>query len=560
MRRSWASPAPRTCSRWSGTRSWPTWRRCTPISANSNTTATTVDERVRGLKKLNIFWHTLRLLSVVRFFSLPDSYQHIFLVCVFVCLVLLFVLYLDRYEFVGQNLYIYQTTRSSAEIQWPYVIKEWYDEIQIAPPAVAQSFDLFNLNIGHFTQIAWATTNRIGCGYVTYDTSGSGDDESNSIFKTAQLYTCNYAPGGNFLGEKMYEDGNAASRCPARYRRSKRFTSLCEIARANNKNTNNGGQKPNKKANKNKNKKNPSGTSTRSTSRRVTTTTVQKISPVRTTTTTFYGENEITGIREQVTPLHSTPLITRFTTTTTTTNNNNNGGQPLQTESFNFNPSSTTTTTFSNPNNFNTLLTTPNLQLPTSTTLGVSTITTTTVNGGNGDNNPKVNFISDDTPSPSITTTNRREGAEGDDGSSLVLLRTTPLITTSINRFPTSTSTTTTTLQARPVSAPPPSPSTSTRTTFTTSTTRRNVARPTSRPPPPPQTSSSTFSLRPFSSRPTLTNNDGISVTATSKRVAPWWDKWSNNFANSISPRRPPPRFSTTRSPWRRWSSGWTTR
>ena len=137
--------------------------------------------------------------------------------------------YTAHHSTVGQNLYIYQTSQTSADTQWLYVIKEWYDEINIAPPVVAQSFDLFNLNIGHFTQMAWASTNRVGCGIVTYDITGQ--DGENSIFRTAQLYTCNYAPGGNFLGEKMYVDGYPATQCPARYSRSKRFISLCEYTR-----------------------------------------------------------------------------------------------------------------------------------------------------------------------------------------------------------------------------------------------------------------------------------------------------------------------------------------
>ncbi|KAH9520665.1 Peptidase inhibitor 15 [Dermatophagoides farinae] len=131
----------------------------------------------------------------------------------------------ERYPVVGQNLYIYRTTRSKADPDWRKVIREWYEEIKIAPPQVAFSFDLFQLNIGHFTQIAWAETNRIGCGFSTYlDYENRG-----SIFKTVQLYTCNYAPGGNYLGEKMYENGTPLSKCPPQYGKSKNFQALCEF-------------------------------------------------------------------------------------------------------------------------------------------------------------------------------------------------------------------------------------------------------------------------------------------------------------------------------------------
>lgn len=40
---------------------------------------------------------------------------------------------------------------------------------------------------GHFTQVVWYTTQRIGCGKAT----GGGQD----------YYVCNYSPGGNMMGE-----------------------------------------------------------------------------------------------------------------------------------------------------------------------------------------------------------------------------------------------------------------------------------------------------------------------------------------------------------------------
>lgn len=133
---------------------------------------------------------------------------------------------------VGQNLYIYRTTRQRADSQWDTVIKEWYDEIKIAPADVWKSFDLHGLNIGHFTQIAWSKTNRVGCGYTSYENTHpeSADD---AIFKTIQLYTCNYAPGGNYLNEPLYASGNAASQCPAGTTPSKAYPALCEYGNNN---------------------------------------------------------------------------------------------------------------------------------------------------------------------------------------------------------------------------------------------------------------------------------------------------------------------------------------
>ncbi|RWS12805.1 vespid v5 venom allergen-like protein, partial [Dinothrombium tinctorium] len=81
--------------------------------------------------------------------------------------------------------------------KWSLVINLWYDELQIAPNSVVHNFDSHGLNIGHFTQIAWASSRKIGCGFVAFRLVGS-------VYNVAHLYTCNYAPSGNHLGAAMY--------------------------------------------------------------------------------------------------------------------------------------------------------------------------------------------------------------------------------------------------------------------------------------------------------------------------------------------------------------------
>ncbi len=49
---------------------------------------------------------------------------------------------------------------------------------------------------GHYTQIVWAATTSVGCGMAT--------DGSTAI------WVCDYAPPGNFTGERPYEPGTAA--------------------------------------------------------------------------------------------------------------------------------------------------------------------------------------------------------------------------------------------------------------------------------------------------------------------------------------------------------------
>ena len=56
---------------------------------------------------------------------------------------------------------------------------------------------------GHYTQTAWAASNKVGCGYTHY--------KRGEWIET--LIVCNFGPGGNVAGAAMYEEGVACSLC-----------------------------------------------------------------------------------------------------------------------------------------------------------------------------------------------------------------------------------------------------------------------------------------------------------------------------------------------------------
>ena len=77
----------------------------------------------------------------------------------------------------------------------------------------------FNSGTGHYTQIVWAKTHKIGCGYTAYR-------GGNSIKK---LIVCNYGAAGNFINAPMYQDGQACSNCPENTTCSKNYPGLCTV-------------------------------------------------------------------------------------------------------------------------------------------------------------------------------------------------------------------------------------------------------------------------------------------------------------------------------------------
>jgi hypothetical protein len=64
----------------------------------------------------------------------------------------------------------------------------------------------FNSGTGHYTQVVWADTYKVGCGFTAYQASNGWYNK---------YYVCNYGLGGNIIGGSMYKKGAACTQCPA---------------------------------------------------------------------------------------------------------------------------------------------------------------------------------------------------------------------------------------------------------------------------------------------------------------------------------------------------------
>jgi len=100
---------------------------------------------------------------------------------------------------LGQNIFAH----SKPDFKVEDAVQAWYDEKK------DYHYDTTQCNsgkiCGHYTAVTWAKTTEIGCG-MTFCPMISG-------IAKAHFIVCNYAPAGNFQGEKNYQKGQACTKC-----------------------------------------------------------------------------------------------------------------------------------------------------------------------------------------------------------------------------------------------------------------------------------------------------------------------------------------------------------
>lgn len=111
-----------------------------------------------------------------------------------------------KHSAIGQNLLIKDVTgmETSEAIDWPLTVHEWYSEVAFHPNSWVQQFTSLHNGedaTGHYTQVVWGDTDKIGCGAVRFDNQA--------------LFVCNYAAEGNLKDQAVYQEGKPASACTA---------------------------------------------------------------------------------------------------------------------------------------------------------------------------------------------------------------------------------------------------------------------------------------------------------------------------------------------------------
>ncbi|XP_035284440.1 cysteine-rich secretory protein LCCL domain-containing 1b [Anguilla anguilla] len=98
-------------------------------------------------------------------------------------------------------------------------VQAWYDEVRDFSFPYPQECDPYcpyrchGPVCTHYTQLVWATSNRIGCAInVCYNMNVWG-----MIWAKAVYLVCNYSPPGNWWGHAPYKHGSPCSACPPSY-------------------------------------------------------------------------------------------------------------------------------------------------------------------------------------------------------------------------------------------------------------------------------------------------------------------------------------------------------
>ncbi|XP_041314904.1 cysteine-rich secretory protein LCCL domain-containing 2 [Pyrgilauda ruficollis] len=121
----------------------------------------------------------------------------------------------DLIRSIGQNLAVHWGRYRSPAFH----VQSWYDEVKDYTFPYPHECNPWcpdrctGAMCTHYTQIVWATTNRIGCAVnVCKQMNVWGE-----IWENAVYLVCNYSPKGNWIGEAPYKTGRPCSECPPSY-------------------------------------------------------------------------------------------------------------------------------------------------------------------------------------------------------------------------------------------------------------------------------------------------------------------------------------------------------
>ncbi|XP_048461720.1 cysteine-rich secretory protein LCCL domain-containing 2 [Rhincodon typus] len=116
---------------------------------------------------------------------------------------------------IGQNLAVHWGRYRSPASH----VQAWYDEVKDYTYPYVHECNPWcpercsGAMCTHYTQLVWATTNRVGCAVNVCGRMNVWGE----IWENAVYLVCNYSPKGNWIGEAPYRHGRPCSECPPSY-------------------------------------------------------------------------------------------------------------------------------------------------------------------------------------------------------------------------------------------------------------------------------------------------------------------------------------------------------
>ncbi|GAB6028796.1 hypothetical protein CHUAL_004608 [Chamberlinius hualienensis] len=126
----------------------------------------------------------------------------------------------SKFEAIGQN--VAEIIKDVPDKSIIHAINNWFNEhsdylVEVSSDSTKYPF-YFNEKTGHFTQMIWATTKYVGCGYAVCE-------KERGYYSL--IVVCNYGPSGNWRHEHVYHIGKPASECGPNGS-SNEYLGLCE--------------------------------------------------------------------------------------------------------------------------------------------------------------------------------------------------------------------------------------------------------------------------------------------------------------------------------------------
>ncbi|KAI6224261.1 SCP extracellular domain containing protein [Aphelenchoides fujianensis] len=126
-----------------------------------------------------------------------------------------------------ENFAVYQIKVANISQEKAVVegVKKWFNELQVGVNGL-QFTKSTSTGVRHFTQLAWETSEEIGCA-VNFCSYIKGSMLNGLNFNNRAMIVCEYRPKGNKYGKPIYEAGQPCSQCASLGMKCDSLTQLC---------------------------------------------------------------------------------------------------------------------------------------------------------------------------------------------------------------------------------------------------------------------------------------------------------------------------------------------